>query len=297
MTLSLSPLLASLLLVACPPTGTSPPCPLTPACPACVSPSWTDWRAATPTPPTTGGSHPPQYSDGTLSLTGGTGSNTVDDGTIWSWGGSPLHEGYLTSHLGAFTNVVPVRSHVVSNSTPSTTDWDSHYVKSGGNNVKCSPTDSSCLAESDYSYEALPVASAFPVNVPAGAAARVTHVVAQPYSGTTCPDTAATMGTESSAGWIYRVRAIINGQVQWTDMWVLASGRTKPFKCSGTGSTPNDYLDEVEVDADTNPPGPQRFVQQLNGSNCSVTPEPWCGACTGGSCEYVRVDLDWWEAQ
>ena len=257
-------------------------------CPKKSSSSWAD---GIPSPQKAASSQPPQYDEGTIGLQGTVSGSPEDEGEIWSWtsgGGDPV-EGYLIDHMDHYTTAYPQEATESSDSPGgSQSAFDDLRVMSGGSPVVCSGTDQSCMAKWTYTYGSVPAASTFPTTTPTGASLKVVDLL----NTTTNPCDGGTPVTAHQA-WIYRVQVLDAGQRKWLEMWFMGSSWTPPNHCQSGSAIQVVAHHNLET---ASPPSPRTFVNQLNGTSCSGTPEPWCQACDSGaghSCTYTRVVLDW----
>lgn len=256
---------------------------------------------------TPGQALPPQVDQGTMNLTdtsGGGGGTDVGDMYVWPYGsGGDLTEGFQLSDLPKAAASTGLRYAELSNTaddpigTPlSESAFDARVKVSGGSPVACKSTDLACMAKDTYRWYTFPTQA--PPQPPGNAPYRKIHAVQESYDPS-CPSTMSVLG---SAGWVYRSRVEVSGQARWVEHWFVrevgVSGKPKymaPDMCEAGG--PNTEY-QVKLTTPVTAPTMSTFYNQLKGSGCSATPEPWCGYCaTASDCKHTSIELYWNQVQ
>ena len=271
-----------------------------------VGPTYAEWVTSLPDSTSaddTAAPDQPQYDEGTLGIQSLNGANQWGVVESWHDEGANLDEieGYHDIDPGYLANRDKTRAVEKGNSPIDYSDFEGLYQNTKLAPVKCTTSDTKCLAEDIWSVSSVPAYASMPIKSPAGSSTEVFKIVRKKFehiittpSHAVNPVCSATP-TMVDVGWRYRVRHIVNTQVIWTELWFLTSDWEAPDLCNNSHPTTS-YYDEYKLESSTGP-GPRKFVKQLQNLDCGGTPPAWCNACGAGAsdCDYTRMDMEWWQ--
>lgn len=243
---------------------------------------------------------PPQYGTGTIGLTTLIAGSPQQVGSVWVWEGSSLIEGFevevplSTIATASWVDVAEQHDHLERGSDQdfSHDDFQNLYNSQEG----CTSADDHCFAESTFNMNSFP--SSAPTQPPG---ARTILTVRQDYDD----NCISAPTTQQVAGYVYRVRASVDGDLKWVEHWFVNVDDTAtdkvvfsgPDHCQNPGGTDESYAhrNHLPVSGGTL----EDFWKQLQGISCTAAPneEAWCNFCTsnGQGCEHAFLQLDWYQ--